>query len=181
MTAVDLLRNAARASRRLRARIHAWGRLHVGRDFVIGPGFRLGRGMTVVAGDRVSIGPNFHCGANAVFGDDIMVSGSVAFIGNDHAFDDPEQTIQSQGLLPYSTVYVEGDNLIGFGTIVVGNVRIGRRTIVGAGSLVTTDLPPETICVGRPARPIRSRFEARRVVAEAMAGVVTESAPAGAS
>jgi acetyltransferase-like isoleucine patch superfamily enzyme len=174
MTAVDdLLRDAVRASRRLRARLHAWGRLHVGRDFVIGPGFRLARGLTLVAGDRVSIGPNFTCGVNAVFGDDIMVSGSVAFIGNDHAFDDPEKTIQTQGPLPPSTVYVEGDNLIGFGTIVVGNVRIGRRTIVGAGSLVTTDLPPETICVGRPARPIRSRFEKRTVV--------PLSAPAGAS
>jgi chloramphenicol O-acetyltransferase type B len=172
-TVVDMLRDTTRASRRLRARIHAWGRLQTGRDFIVGPSFRLGRGLTIVAGDRVSIGPNFHCGANAVFGDDVMVSGSVAFIGNDHAFDDPEQTIQSQGLLPPATVYVEGDNLIGFGTIVVGNVRIGRRTIVGAGSLVTTDLPPETICVGRPARPIRSRFGGR--------DTVMGSAPVGVS
>jgi acetyltransferase-like isoleucine patch superfamily enzyme len=170
---VDVLRRVVRSSRRLRARVSARGRLRVGRDFVVGPAFRLGRGRTLRAADRVSIGPNFHCMTNAVFGDDVMLSASVAFVGNDHAFDDPTQTIQTQGRLPYSTVHLEGDNLIGFGTIVVGNVRIGRRTIVGAGSLVTTDLPPETICVGRPARPIRSRFRVREAMPEHVPATAT--------
>jgi acetyltransferase-like isoleucine patch superfamily enzyme len=95
---------------------------------------------------------------NAVLGDDIMISGSVALVGNDHAFDDPARTVQTQGRLLYSTVRLEGDNLIGYGTIIVGNVTVGRGAIVGAGSLVTTDLPAATVCIGRPARPIRSRY-----------------------
>jgi acetyltransferase-like isoleucine patch superfamily enzyme len=95
---------------------------------------------------------------NAVIGDDVMISAAVAFVGNDHAFDDPHETIHSQGSLPRSTVRLQGNNLIGYGTIVLGNVTIGRGTIVGAGSLVTNDLPPAVVCVGRPARPVRSRY-----------------------
>ena len=95
---------------------------------------------------------------NAVIGDDVMISASVAFIGNDHAFDNPHETIQSQGHLPQATVRLRGNNLIGYGTIILGNVTIGRGTIVGAGSLVTKDLPPGVVCVGRPARPVKSRY-----------------------
>lgn len=94
---------------------------------------------------------------NLVVGDDVMISSGVAFVGNDHDFSDPAKNIQQQGPLPKSSVVLEGDNLIGFGTLVVGNVTIGRGSIVGAGSLVTRDLPPDTVSVGRPAKPIRMR------------------------
>jgi len=96
---------------------------------------------------------------NAVIGDDVMISSRVAFVGNDHSFDDPTMNIQSQGLLPPTTVRLMGNNLLGYGVLVLGNVTIGRGAIVGAGSLVTTDLPADMICVGRPARPLKSRYE----------------------
>lgn len=43
---------------------------------------------------------------------------------------------------------------IGARTIVLPGVEIGPRTIVGAGSVVTKSLPPETVCVGNPAKPV---------------------------
>jgi acetyltransferase-like isoleucine patch superfamily enzyme len=110
-----------------------------------------------VVGERVNIGSDFVTHDDLLIGDDVMISAHVAFIGNDHAFNDPEKTIQEQELLPRSRVVLEGDNLIGYGSIVLGNVTIGRGVIVGAGSLVTSDLPPNTVCVGRPAKPTRSR------------------------
>ncbi|WP_397427604.1 acyltransferase [Pseudarthrobacter sp. NS4] len=88
-----------------------------------------------------------------------MISSGVAFIGNDHPFSDPGRTIQEEHPSPPRSVRLGGDNLIGHGTIVIGDVSIGRGVIVGAGSLVTHDLPPNTICVGRPARPVRGRYE----------------------
>jgi chloramphenicol O-acetyltransferase type B len=150
-----------RGSRRARVFLKAPGRVHAGRSFVVGPSFDLARGRTLTAGDRVSIGRGFDCLTDAVIGDDVMISASVAFVGNDHGFDDPNKTIHTQGSLPHSTVRLEGDNLIGYGTIVVGTVTVGRGAIVGAGSLVTRDLPPETVCVGRPARPVKSRYDRR--------------------
>jgi acetyltransferase-like isoleucine patch superfamily enzyme len=96
--------------------------------------------------------------ANVIIGDDVMISSSVAFIGNDHAFDDPDATIHSQGLLPIPTIRIGGDNLIGYGAIIIGPVTIEKGVIVGAGSIVTRDLPAGTICVGNPAKPRRSRY-----------------------
>ena len=69
----------------------------------------------------------------------------------------PETTVFAQGRAPAHHVTLGGDNLIGFGATIVGTVEIGRGCIVGAGALVASDLPPYTVCVGIPARPIRSR------------------------
>ena len=47
---------------------------------------------------------------------------------------------------------------LGANVVVLKGVTIGERTIVGAGSVVTRDLPPDSICAGVPARVIRSRI-----------------------
>ena len=96
--------------------------------------------------------------SNVEIGDHALVSSQVAFIGNDHDFSDPRATVFSGRRLPATTAILEGDHLIGFRSIIVGNVRLGRGCIVGAGSIVTRDLPPYSICVGAPARKVRDRF-----------------------
>jgi len=47
---------------------------------------------------------------------------------------------------------------LGAEVVVLKGVTIGERTIVGAGSVVTKDLPPDSICAGVPARVLRSRL-----------------------
>lgn len=57
-----------------------------------------------------------------------------------------------------------GDNVwLGGGAIVLPSVSIGDDTIVGAGSVVTRDLPAGVVAAGAPARPLRSITEADRV------------------
>lgn len=155
--AVDLARRTVRRLRYLRFLIAARGRVRVGDAFVIGPRPTVARGTSFEAGSRVNIASEFVSHVHARIGDDVMISSRVALIGKDHSFDDPALTIQDQHRLPVATVVLEGDNLIGFGTIIVGDVTIGRGAIVGAGSVVTRDLPPDTVCVGAPAVPIRKR------------------------
>ena len=49
-----------------------------------------------------------------------------------------------------------GDDVwIGFGAIILGGVSIGRGAIIGAGTMVTKDVPPFTIVVGNPMRIVR--------------------------
>lgn len=48
---------------------------------------------------------------------------------------------------------------IGFGSIVLPNVRIGNDVIIGAGSVVTKDIPDDSVAVGNPARVIGKRSE----------------------
>jgi acetyltransferase-like isoleucine patch superfamily enzyme len=91
-------------------------------------------------------------------GNHVLVSSNVSFIGRDHPFDDPSVTVYEAARVDDSVVEVGNDVLIGFGTIVVGTSRIGDGCIVGAGSVVVGDLPPSTICVGVPAKPVRPRY-----------------------
>jgi len=137
----------------------AGGRIVTGSGFIVGPRARIARGCSIKVGSRVNIGADFVTHDDVEIGNDVMISSNVSFIGNDHFFDEPGVTIQNQQQSARALVRLDGDNLIGFGTIILGNVTIGYGTIIGAGSLVTRDMPPNTVCVGRPARPIRSRAE----------------------
>jgi bifunctional UDP-N-acetylglucosamine pyrophosphorylase/glucosamine-1-phosphate N-acetyltransferase len=57
---------------------------------------------------------------------------------------------------------VIGDGaLIGVDTIMTAPVRVGRRSVTGNGSVVTKDVPDESVVVGMPARVIRRRGERR--------------------
>ena len=52
-------------------------------------------------------------------------------------------------------VHIENDAWIGAGAIILPNVTIGEQAIVGAGAVVTKDVPPRCIAVGNPARVTR--------------------------
>ncbi len=54
-------------------------------------------------------------------------------------------------------VVVGAHAVIGANAVVLPNVRIGEGAAIGAGSVVTRDIEPWTICIGAPARPIRTR------------------------
>jgi acetyltransferase-like isoleucine patch superfamily enzyme len=58
---------------------------------------------------------------------------------------------------PYikGTVVIGNDCWIGAGVIIMPNVKIGESSIVGAGSVVTKDVPPFTIVAGTPARELK--------------------------
>lgn len=56
-------------------------------------------------------------------------------------------------------VIIEDDCFIGWGAIVMMGVRIGRGSIIGAGAVVTSDVPPESVVAGNPARVLCSVSE----------------------
>lgn len=160
------LRRLARSLRVLSLRVRTGGRLDVGRNVWFGRGAMLAAPDIIRIGSNVAIGRNFHLETNLVIGDDVLISSSVAVVGNDHLFDSPATTVFWQGRSDPSCVVLEGDNLIGFGTRIVGNVTIGRGAIVGAGSVVTRDLPGGYVCVGTPARPLRPRYSDQTYIRE---------------
>ena len=154
----QMLQHASRTARVTLARVASPGRIGTGEALIVGKHLRVGKGRRLETGSRVFIGSDFHCMTNAVIGDDVMISSSVAFIGDDHPFDDPDVKITDSPRNPAPTVVVEGDNLIGYRTVVVGNVTIGKGAIVAAGSLVTRDLLEAAVYAGRPAVKIRARY-----------------------
>ena len=110
-------------------------------------------------GSFVSFGKNFTCEADLRVGSYVLISSNVSVVGKDHPFDDPSMTVFTQQRTDDSVVDIGSDVLIGFGSVIIGSVSIGNGCIVGAGSVVTRDLPPYTICAGVPARVIRHRFK----------------------
>jgi acetyltransferase-like isoleucine patch superfamily enzyme len=88
--------------------------------------------------------------------DNVFVGHGVTFINDTY----PRATNSGNGLQTEAdwkvepTLVREGAS-IGSGTTILSNVTIGERAIVGAGSVVTKDVPPEAIVAGNPARFIR--------------------------
>lgn len=64
---------------------------------------------------------------------------------------------------PFKRVKVGNDVWIGVRTMVMGGVAIGDGAVIGAGSIVTKDIPPYAVVVGVPARVIRYRFPQEQI------------------
>jgi maltose O-acetyltransferase len=73
-----------------------------------------------------------------------------------HGFARTDVTISDQGYT-HAPIKIEDDVWVGFQAIILPGVTIGRGSIVGAGAVVTKDVPPYTVVVGVPARPLRQR------------------------
>lgn len=149
----------------------------------IAPDVRLGRDVRLAqfinmygceVGDETKVGAFVEIQKNAKIGrrckisshtficegvtieDDVFVGHGVAFINDTY----PRATVEGGGLqteadwMVEPTVVKRGAS-IGSGATILSKVTIGERAIVGAGSVVTRDVPPDTIVAGNPARALR--------------------------
>ena len=151
-------RDAARLVRLQTAKFRGPSHFVHGQSISFAKGSDIRSPHFIELGHHVSFGKNFTCEVDLRIGNYVLVSSNVSFIGRDHPFDDPSTTVYSAARLDNAIVELGNDILIGFGSIVVGTCRIGDGCIVGAGSVVVGDLPPNTICAGVPARPIKPRY-----------------------
>lgn len=67
-----------------------------------------------------------------------------------------EEAIANRLHLIGSQVTIEEDCWLGTGAIVLPGVRIGKGSVIGAGAVVTKDIPPYSVAIGVPARVVRS-------------------------
>lgn len=87
-------------------------------------------------------------------GDAVLLAPRVQILAVDHIFDDPSQPVIEQGIAARG-ITVEDGAWIGAGAILLDGVRIGARAVVGAGAVVTQDIPPRALALGVPARVVR--------------------------
>ena len=131
----------------------------------IGSGVFLGRGTIlsckdgdIVLGDHTNIG--FHCevfsASSVTVGRHALFAAYTYLVGGGHDFERADVPVLEQGRS--SRGITLGDNVwLGTGTKVLDGVRIGRDVVVGAGAVVTDDLPDGAVAVGVPARVVRRR------------------------
>ena len=117
---------------------------------------RPGRGITV--GDRTGIGDHcFFWGQGGIeIGSDVIFGPDVQIFSENHRFDDPTIPISRQGE-DRRPVVIGNDCWIGGRVTILAGVHIGGGCVIGAGSLVTKDIPPNSVAVGAPARVVRQR------------------------
>lgn len=87
-------------------------------------------------------------------GNHVAIANGVVFITHDGAawvFRDEVPDTQVFG-----PIVIEDNCIVGQNAILFPNIRIGKNSIVGAGSVVISDVPPNTIVMGVPARPLGS-------------------------
>ncbi len=135
------------------------------RGIRIGEGVFLGRGTIlsckdgdIVLGDHTNIG--FHSevfsGSSVTVGRHGLFAAYTYLIGGGHDFANAEKPIIDQARTSAGSVL--GDDVwLGAGAKVMDGVRIGNHVAVGAGAVVTRDLPDGVVAVGIPARVVRER------------------------
>jgi acetyltransferase-like isoleucine patch superfamily enzyme len=146
-----------------------------------GPDLHIGRGADLWAPNFIKIGRSVYIGkdvtieCNCTIGDYCLIANRVALVGrHDHDFRAVGFPVRfapwvASKKLPNlwraEAVVVESDVWIGFGSIVLTGMKIGRGGNDGAGSIVTKDVPPYAIAAGAPARVVDQRFEKSDVAA----------------
>lgn len=139
-----------------------------GEGVSLGPRVHIYRGTIIEAGSggRVIIGEFSHIQSNCSLkgfvrdlriGSGVQIAPQCTFSPYEHNFDDLSQPIWSQGLRSEGPIAIEDDAWLGVGVRVLEGVTIGRGAIIGAGSVVTRDIPAYAIAVGVPARVIGTR------------------------
>ena len=86
----------------------------------------------------------------------VQIAPNCAFYSYDHGVA-PGELIQKQPLQTKGGIVVHDDAWLGFGVIVLDGVQIGKGAVVGAGAVVTHDVPDGAIALGVPARVVNMR------------------------
>ncbi|MGF1428992.1 sugar O-acetyltransferase [Kitasatospora sp. LaBMicrA B282] len=127
----------------------------------VGEGVRIRPPFHCDFGYHISIGPRTFVNFGAVFldaapvtiGADVQIGPNVQLLTPTHELDPQRRRQGWEKAVPVTI----GDNVwLGGGVIVCPGVTIGADSVVGAGSVVTRDLPPGVLAVGNPARVVRS-------------------------
>jgi acetyltransferase-like isoleucine patch superfamily enzyme len=127
----------------------------VGDDTKIGAFVEIQKNATV--GRRCKISSHTFICEGVTIEDQVFIGHGVMFINDTF----PRATtaageLQTAADWKVERTVVKKGASIGSGATILCNVTIGERAIVGAGSVVTRDVPPDTIVVGNPARTLRA-------------------------
>ena len=108
-------------------------------------------------GDRSGLGINCSIPPEVTIGNDVMMGPECMMFTSNHASADLTIPMNRQGFDAPRPIVIEDDVWIGARVTILPGVRVGRGSIIGAGSVVTHDVAPYSIVGGNPARLIRSR------------------------
>ncbi len=138
----------------------------IGEDTLIGPAVSLSAGMVpgqeCITSPVVSIGDRCLIGRGSgivghfsiTIGNDVWTGHHVYITDQNHGYEDVSQPISKQSQ-PEKAVVIGDSSWLGYGTVVLPGVTIGKHVVIGANSVVSKDIPDYSVAVGNPARVIK--------------------------
>lgn len=119
----------------------------------IGRGVNIEKGAYVfddtVMGDYSGIGVNCEICRGLTLGKNVMMGPECLFYSTSHKFDKAAKRFE--GYTEIKPIVIGDDVWIGRRAIIMGGVTIGQGAIIGAGAVVTKNIPPYTLAAGNPA------------------------------
>jgi acetyltransferase-like isoleucine patch superfamily enzyme len=126
----------------------------IGDETKVGAFVEVQKGATI--GKRCKISSHTFICEGVMIEDNVFVGHNVTFINDTYPrATKPDGELQTDNDWKVETTLVKKGASIGSGTTVLSKVTIGENAIVGAGSVVTRDVPANTIVAGSPARVLR--------------------------
>lgn len=116
---------------------------------IIEDGCKIGRRSMISAKNSIHIGR------------DVLISPAALIMDHNHGFSDVTRAIHTQDVTEGGTIYLDSGCWLGYNAVVLcnrGELVIGRNSVVGANSVVTSSVPPLCVVCGNPARVVR-RFD----------------------
>lgn len=137
------------------------GKINFGEQVSLGPYVIIeSRGGEVRIGDRTGIGPFcvlFGHGGLTI-GKECMIASHVVFIPENHRFDRTDLPMREQGSTRQG-IRIGDDVWLATRVVVLDGVNIGKGALIGAGAVVTRDIPPYAIAFGVPAKVVGYRAQ----------------------
>lgn len=150
------------------------------KKYSIGKNFYSGRHVFLWAKNNIKIGDNFYIGrfsqieCDTQIGNNVMFANNVALVGrydhNYHQIGTPTRLASQIRDMDYnwkglnSKIIIEDDVWVGYGAIILSGVKIGRGSIIAAGSVVTKNVEAYSIVGGNPAKIIGKRFSNDEII-----------------
>ena len=112
---------------------------------------------SIELGDDSGIGIRAQINGKTIIGNNVMMGPDVCIYATNHRFDRTDIPMNKQGIDVERPIVIDDDVWIGARVIILPGVHIGTGAVIGAGAVVTKDVPAYAVVGGNPARVIKMR------------------------
>ncbi len=128
---------------------------HCGKWVNIEKGAHFGDGLSI--GNGSGIGAFSKVPSDVVIGENVMIGQELLIFTQNHSMSRIDIPMREQGMTPTKPVVIGNDVWIGARVTILPGVHIGDGAVIGAGAVVTKDVPSYEIWGGNPARLLKKR------------------------